>query len=178
MASRAKLLRQAIKARLDADVNVTATVEQGTRYLTGEEELPRIFVRMPEEEVIELVSFNPRREKTVGRVAIVYAARATEGEALENELEDGADAIRLAMAQDEFLGGASDATHYSGFEKSQNKDGASPIGSIAVRFECHYIVDAFEGVVIADDLDEITGGIDIDEDDVSEADIDIQFGGP
>ncbi len=177
MASAAKAIRNAIKARLDADVGVTATVELGRRYEPRAEDLPLIFIRLPEERVEDLYSDNPRRENRVAPVEIVYIDRDTGGGDLEDKLEDGAEAIRLALMADEFLSGTADTTRYSGFKKSQTADGDRPTGSITVQFEVEYVVDSFAGVLIPDDLDKLTGEIDIDKDDVSEADIVANFGG-
>jgi len=176
-----KLIRQAIKAQLEADATIVPalvpSVQTGrVRSLKGTSR-PYLTLHVPSERVESLLADSPRVELRVLELQLTLHAEAKTGELLEDALDDAIATIFAAVLLDECFGGEARETFYQGFEKELTADGSSPSGSVTLRFEVYYEFETFS-FVPPDDLDRITAGVDIDDDGLSEADVNLDYGGP
>ncbi len=172
----AKAIRNAVKAALQADAGITAPIDLGRTTAINNGARPRITVSLLSEDVESLYADSPRIENRVASLAVALHEVNVNGAALEDALEDGAEAIRVAIMADETLGATASETFYQGFSKDLSGEGERPSGSIAVSFDVHYQCETFD-FIPPDNLDDITGGIDVDDDGLSEADLTATYTG-
>jgi hypothetical protein len=152
--------------------------------------LPLIQIEFTGDTKVSDYSDSPRIENRQLSFRMEYRIEAAQGDLgadIEDNLLNAAETMRLIIMADETLGNltsdpaatdnwAVDAIHYvSTPEPVVDASGKIPVGGIAVEFEVFYQLETFSALIVTDNLDTITGGIDSDQDDVSEADITINF---